>query len=156
MGTGLGAGRLGVLHVLIPHMHLAEEAGGDTPVRLSSAYLVATGLILHDFPEGFALANSYIANPEVGVLVAVAGIAVGAVIGSVTGWRQIGKVRGVFIGGGAGIAAGVAGGLLMALPGTFWTIAVGSTLLLLFAVVVRFSSPGARKTPTASGDRRGG
>ncbi|HEX6237232.1 MAG TPA: ZIP family metal transporter [Acidimicrobiales bacterium] len=72
MGTALGAGLLGVLHVVTPHIHLGEEAGGDTPVRVASAYLVATGLILHDFPEGFALANSYIANPEVGVLVAVA------------------------------------------------------------------------------------
>jgi ZIP family zinc transporter len=52
IGTGLGAGLLATLHVVIPHMHLAEYAGDDTPVRLSSAYLVATGLILHDFSEG--------------------------------------------------------------------------------------------------------
>lgn len=47
MGTGLGAGLLWVLHVAIPHIHLAEEAGGDSPVRLSSAYLVATGVELY-------------------------------------------------------------------------------------------------------------
>jgi len=33
---------------------------------------VAFGLILHDVPEGFAMANSYIASPSLGVLVALA------------------------------------------------------------------------------------
>jgi ZIP family zinc transporter len=27
---------------------------------------------LHDFPEGFAMANSYMASPELGILVALA------------------------------------------------------------------------------------
>jgi ZIP family zinc transporter len=30
------------------------------------------GLILHDVPEGFAMANAYVASPSLGVLVAVA------------------------------------------------------------------------------------
>jgi zinc transporter, ZIP family len=34
--------------------------------------LVAFGLILHDIPEGFAMANSYIASPSLGILVALA------------------------------------------------------------------------------------
>ena len=33
---------------------------------------MALGLILHDVPEGFAMANAYIASPQLGVLVAVA------------------------------------------------------------------------------------
>ena len=39
---------------------------------LKTAYLVAFGLILHDVPEGFAMANSYIASPSMGILVALA------------------------------------------------------------------------------------
>lgn len=39
---------------------------------LKTAYLVAFGLILHDVPEGFAMANSYIASPSLGMLVALA------------------------------------------------------------------------------------
>jgi ZIP family zinc transporter len=38
---------------------------------IHSAYLVAFGLILHDVPEGFAMANAYVAAPKLGVLVAV-------------------------------------------------------------------------------------
>ncbi|MEX2100672.1 MAG: ZIP family metal transporter [Acidimicrobiia bacterium] len=72
VGVGLGAGSLAVLHLVLPHTHLLDESGGDDAVRLSSAYLVAVGLILHDFPEGFAMANSYVATPRLGVLVGVA------------------------------------------------------------------------------------
>jgi ZIP family zinc transporter len=58
--------------VVLPHVHLFDEAGAGTTVRTSSAYLVAIGLILHDVPEGFAMANAYVAASDVGVLVAVA------------------------------------------------------------------------------------
>jgi ZIP family zinc transporter len=60
------------LHFIIPHTHLVEEKEGVGSQILKSAYLVVFGLILHDFPEGFAMANSYIASPSLGVLVAVA------------------------------------------------------------------------------------
>lgn len=60
------------LHVIIPHTHLVEESGRIDARMLESAYLVAFGLILHDFPEGFAMANSYVASPSSGVLVALA------------------------------------------------------------------------------------
>lgn len=68
----LGALLLFALHIIIPHTHLIEEGTGFAPQALKSAYLVVFGLILHDFPEGFAMANSYIASPSLGVLVAVA------------------------------------------------------------------------------------
>ncbi|MGM0591206.1 MAG: ZIP family metal transporter [Halobacteriota archaeon] len=56
---------------LIAHFHLVEEEGvfGE---ELKSAYLVAFGLILHDFPEGFAMANSYNHAPAFGILIALA------------------------------------------------------------------------------------
>ena len=77
MGTALVAVTLGMLiiaalHWIIPHTHLVEEKGAFSQTLLKTAYLVAFGLILHDVPEGFAMANSYIASPSLGVLVALA------------------------------------------------------------------------------------
>ncbi|MDY6943647.1 MAG: ZIP family metal transporter [Pseudomonadota bacterium] len=60
------------LHLVIPHTHLIDEATGLGAGALKSAYLVVFGLILHDFPEGFAMANSYVASPSLGILVAIA------------------------------------------------------------------------------------
>ena len=60
------------LHWVIPHTHLVEEKSAFRQASLRTAYLVTFGLILHDVPEGFAMANSYIASPSLGVLVALA------------------------------------------------------------------------------------
>lgn len=68
----LGMLIVAVLHWIIPHTHLVEEKGAFNRTLLKSAYLVAFGLILHDVPEGFAMANSYIASPSMGILVALA------------------------------------------------------------------------------------
>jgi len=62
MGTALVAVTLGMLiiaalHWIIPHTHLVEEKGAFSQTLLKTAYLVAFGLILHDVPEGFAMAN---------------------------------------------------------------------------------------------------
>jgi len=68
----LGMLIVALLHWVIPHTHLVEEKGAFRKALLKTAYLVAFGLILHDVPEGFAMANSYIASPSLGVLVALA------------------------------------------------------------------------------------
>ena len=77
LGRAVAAFTLGVLivavsHWVIPHTHLVEEHGVFAPGLVRTAYLVAFGLILHDIPEGFAMANSYIASPSMGVLVGLA------------------------------------------------------------------------------------
>lgn len=72
IAAGLGGLLLFALHLVIPHTHLAEERNGIGAGTLKSAYLVVFGLVLHDVPEGFAMANSYVASPTLGVLVAVA------------------------------------------------------------------------------------
>ena len=77
MGMALTAVALGMLivaalHWIIPHTHLVDEKGAFRQTLLRTAYLVAFGLILHDVPEGFAMANSYIASPSLGILVALA------------------------------------------------------------------------------------
>jgi ZIP family zinc transporter len=67
-----GVGIVWALHFIIPHTHLVKEAGKFNASALRSAYLIVFGLILHDVPEGFAMANSYVASPGLGVLVAIA------------------------------------------------------------------------------------
>jgi ZIP family zinc transporter len=68
----LGVLLIGILNFIIPHTHLAKERGKFRKRLLKTAYLVAFGLILHDFPEGFAMANSYIVSPSLGFLIALA------------------------------------------------------------------------------------
>jgi ZIP family zinc transporter len=71
--TGVGVALVWAAHFVIPHTHLMEEKGmgGDTAL-IRSAYLVVFGLVLHDVPEGFAMANAYVSSPALGVLVALA------------------------------------------------------------------------------------
>jgi len=66
-----GVAALGVLHLLTPHTHLVDEDTGIGAGTLRAAQLVVLGLILHDVPEGFAMANAYLSAPRVGILVAV-------------------------------------------------------------------------------------
>ncbi|MBW8471316.1 MAG: ZIP family metal transporter [Thiobacillus sp.] len=72
MSFALGAGLVWTAHVLVPHIHLVEEHGIADRALVRSAYLIVLGLILHDLPEGFAMANAYLASPSLGVLVSVA------------------------------------------------------------------------------------
>lgn len=68
----LGILLIASLNFIIPHVHLIEEKGKFNSNLLKTAYLIAFGLILHDFPEGFAIANSYVFSPAQGLLVALA------------------------------------------------------------------------------------
>jgi ZIP family zinc transporter len=70
-GVGMGAGIVWAAHVLIPHIHLVEESGIANKALVRSATLVVFGLVLHDVPEGFAMANAYVASPALGLLVAL-------------------------------------------------------------------------------------
>ena len=68
----VGAGLVASLNLVLPHVHLFSEDRGIGPGSALAPFLVAFGLIIHDLPEGFAMANAYVATPELGVLVAVA------------------------------------------------------------------------------------
>lgn len=67
-----GAALVWMANFVIPHAHLVSERGMASRVPVRSVYLVIIGLILHDVPEGFAMANAYVASPALGVLVALA------------------------------------------------------------------------------------
>ena len=70
--VGLGAALLWGVNLAIPHSHLIPEHGLADTRLVRSVYLIVIGLILHDVPEGFAMANAYIASPSLGLLVALA------------------------------------------------------------------------------------
>lgn len=71
ISVGLGAAVILTLHVLIPHVHLGSEQS-PPPWELKAVYLVMLGLILHDLPEGFAMANAFLSSPSLGLFVAFA------------------------------------------------------------------------------------
>jgi len=66
-----GAGFLALANALIPHTHLIDESDPLKAHRLKAAYLVLFGLILHDFPEGFALTHSFVLDANLGLMAAV-------------------------------------------------------------------------------------
>jgi ZIP family zinc transporter len=72
IALGSGIFFIAILHWLIPHTHLFKEKGQIDARLFRTAYLVAFGLILHDFPEGFAMANSFLTSPSLGLMVALA------------------------------------------------------------------------------------
>lgn len=70
LSVGLGAALILTLHILMPHIHLGQDS--TAPAReLRAAYLIVFGLILHDVPEGFAMANAFLSSPSLGLLVAL-------------------------------------------------------------------------------------
>jgi ZIP family zinc transporter len=71
-GATFGALLVWAVNLIVPHTHLLDEPGVRNRAVVRSAYLVAFGLILHDVPEGFAMANAYVASQGHGVLVAAA------------------------------------------------------------------------------------
>ncbi len=71
IAAAVGSLLIALLHWIIPHTHLIEERGALNVPLIRSAYLVMFGLILHDFPEGFALANAYISSADLGLLLAL-------------------------------------------------------------------------------------
>jgi ZIP family zinc transporter len=72
LGFVAGAGLVWAAHLIVPHTHLVAEPGLVDPALVKSVYLVMFGLILHDVPEGFAMANAYVASPSLGLLVSLA------------------------------------------------------------------------------------
>lgn len=72
LAVGLGAVLLLTANFVLPHTHLVREHGLTDTRLVRSVTLVVGGLILHDVPEGFAMANAYLASPSLGLLVGLA------------------------------------------------------------------------------------
>jgi ZIP family zinc transporter len=69
--VALGVAVLWFIDLAIPHSHLVREHGLTDTRLVRAAYLVVVGLVLHDVPEGFAMANAYMASPSLGFFVAI-------------------------------------------------------------------------------------
>ena len=54
----------------LPHTHFMREKGYKLSLMRVS-YLVAFGIMIHDFPEGFAMATTYAVKASTGVLIAI-------------------------------------------------------------------------------------
>lgn len=67
----LGPESIGILGTGSTTLSFALGAGIVDQRLVRSAYLIAFGLILHDVPEGFAIANACVSSPELDVLVAI-------------------------------------------------------------------------------------
>ena len=63
-----------IIDIQLPHMHLIEEKEISGHL-IKISYLVAIGIMIHDFPEGFAMASSFWVEVRLGLLVAL-GIAI--------------------------------------------------------------------------------
>jgi ZIP family zinc transporter len=71
-GAVVGAGGLAAVRWVLQRHGVGGRSGTMEEAGLRSAYLVAVGLILHDLPEGFAMASAYVAAPSSGVTMALA------------------------------------------------------------------------------------
>ena len=69
----LGIFLVWIANQVIPHLHSVREIKNcKDKCLVKMSYLIATGLILHDFPEGFAIAGSFGSSDSLGLLVAMA------------------------------------------------------------------------------------
>jgi zinc transporter, ZIP family len=70
--VGMGMLVLASMNYIIPHTHLISEKCDRDFTLLKAAYLTVIGFILHDFPEGFAMADSYAVSANLGIFMAIA------------------------------------------------------------------------------------
>lgn len=72
-GAGFLAGVIAmlVLDSIVPHLHFLQKEGrGGKYMRMG--FFIATGIALHNLPEGLALGAGYQAAPELGGMIALA------------------------------------------------------------------------------------
>lgn len=72
IAVSFGVAVLALTNVAMPHTHLVKEEGEVEGCLTKAACMIAIGLILHDFPEGFAMASAYLSSPKLGLIIAMA------------------------------------------------------------------------------------
>lgn len=66
----IGAAVLAVANYFIPHLHSVKDIRScDQRCLAQASYLIVIGMILHDFPEGFAIPGSFDHSASLGLLV---------------------------------------------------------------------------------------
>lgn len=63
---------IALANYIIPHLHTFHDIKNcDQKCMLRASYLIAIGLILHDFPEGFAIPASFGSSASLGLVVII-------------------------------------------------------------------------------------
>ncbi|MFH1367202.1 MAG: ZIP family metal transporter [Patescibacteria group bacterium] len=69
----LGAAAIFIANKIIPHIHSVKDIENcDDKCLVKLSYLLTIGLILHDFPEGFAIPSSFGQSTSLGFIVVIA------------------------------------------------------------------------------------
>jgi len=80
IGFALGAFFMYAIDSLIPHVYYYEKENICTPKKerkynpkmLATGFLIATGIAIHNLPEGIAIGAGYMHTPQFGLFIAVA------------------------------------------------------------------------------------
>lgn len=68
----IGMGIIALANYIIPHLHTVHDIRNcDQRCLAKASYLIAIGLILHDFPEGFVIPSSFSASSSIGLTVII-------------------------------------------------------------------------------------
>jgi ZIP family zinc transporter len=71
--VAIGAGLVWGINKILPHLHSVKAIEDcDAKCMVQMSYLLAIGLILHDFPEGFAIPSSFESSKDLGFLLVAA------------------------------------------------------------------------------------
>lgn len=110
-----GIALIALANYIIPHLHAVHEIQNCSQRCLVRAsYLIAIGLVLHDFPEGFAIPSSFGASSSLGLTVIISsffhnipeGYAMTVTSSSIKGgfgykaaaWSTLASLSGAFLG----------------------------------------------------------
>lgn len=66
IGLGLGLGGMGLLDLLVPHIHLVKSMKGSSRY-IKTGILIGIGIAIHNFPEGLAIGAGYASARGVGL-----------------------------------------------------------------------------------------
>ena len=66
LGLVLGIGVFLFLDIMLPHYHPATGEDGRSYKYLNKGYLIASGIALHNLPEGLAIGAGFAASPSLG------------------------------------------------------------------------------------------
>jgi len=142
----LGVLIIGALDLILPHVELtAKENSSKTRIYMAGL-LIAMGITLHNFPEGFAVAAGYAYLPRLGMIIAIAimlhnipeGIAT-AVPLSMAGMKRLRTAIVTFLSGLAEPVGALIGAVALSIAAT--PIAIGSSLAFAAGVMTYITAP---------------
>ncbi len=160
--VAIGAGLVWGINKILPHLHSVNAIQDcDTKCMVRMSYLLAIGLILHDFPEGFAIPSSFESSKNLGFLLVAAtfihNIPEGYVLTVVSAKYKSSKFfyKSALFSGISTMLGAVFGVILVHyfsfLNPIFLSIAAGAMLFISFHELIPISLKNGRKKVLATG-----